>query len=239
MLVEELNTEFQLLVGRAGLTWPTTAVVPTANVVISSNKTLLINAYRRVLNPKTCTRILMGETTPRSLAGWMAKAVTLNNNWRQTQMMRGDHNSGPSKGSKNGQSYRYKSQNNRDPMAMDIDAVINTLSPEERQDLMKKGLCFYCKKGRHRVEDCDKKPPSNQSGNGGNQGKNRRDYRGKNNENKTKKFESNKGKEIAKHIRALVDKLKDEEYTIFNQSMVEEGLFEHEEGSDDEDNKDF
>jgi len=124
-------------------------------------------------------------------------------------------------------------------MAMDIDAVINALSPEERQDLMKKGLCFYCKKGGHRVEDCDKKSPSNRSGNGGNQGKNRRDYRGKNNENKAKKFESNKGKEITKHIRALVDKLEDEEYTIFNQSMVEEGLFEHEEGSDDKDNKDF
>ena len=181
----------------------------------------------------------MGETTPRSLAGWMAKAVTLDNNWHQTQMMRGDHNSGPSKSSKNRRSYRYKSQNDRDLMAMDIDAVINALSPEERQDLMKKGLCFYCKKGGHRVEDCDKKPPSNRSGNGGNQGKNRRDYRGKNNENKAKKFESNKGKEITKHIRALVDKLEDEEYTIFNQSMVEEGLFEHEEGSDDEDNKDF
>jgi len=135
--------------------------------------------------------------------------------------------------------YRYKSQNDCDPMAMDIDAVINALSPEERQDLMKKGLCFYCKKNGHRVEDCDKKPPSNRSGNGGNQGKNRRDYRGKNSENKAKKFESNKGKEIAKHIRTLVDKLEDEEYTIFNQSMVEEGLFEHEEGSDDEDNKDF
>jgi len=67
---------------------------------------------------------------------------------------------------------------------------------------------------------------------------NRRDYWGKNNENKAKKFKSNKGKEIAKHIRALVDKLEDKEYTIFNQSMVEEGLFKHEEGSDDEDSKD-
>ena len=51
-------------------------------------------------------------------------------------------------------------------------------------------------------------------------------------ENKTKKFKSNKGKEIAKHICALVDKLEDEEYTVFNQSMIEEG-------SEDEDNKDF
>jgi len=106
----------------------------------------------------------------------MAKAVTLDNNWHQTQTMRGDHSSGSSKGSKNGQSYRYKSQNDCDPMAMDIDAVINTLIPEEHQDLMKKGLCFYCKRGGHCVEDCDKKPPSNRSGNGGNQGKNHRDY---------------------------------------------------------------
>jgi len=105
MLVEELNTEFRLLVGRAELTWPTTAVIPAANIVIGSNETLLIDTYRRALNPKTCTRILMGEMTPRSLAGWMAKTVTLDNNWRQTQMMRGDHNSRPSKSSKNGQSY--------------------------------------------------------------------------------------------------------------------------------------
>jgi len=102
MLVEELNTEFQLLIGRAGLTWPTTAVAPAATVTISSNETLLIDTYQRALNPKTCTRILMGETTPRSLVGWMVKVVTLNNNWHQTQMMRGDHNSGPSKSSKNG-----------------------------------------------------------------------------------------------------------------------------------------
>jgi len=106
MLVEELNTEFQLLVGKAGLMMPTTAVNPTANVGIDSNKTLLINAYRHALNPKTCTRILLGETTPRSLAGWMAKVVTFNNNWHQTQMMRNDHSSGSSKGSgKKGQSY--------------------------------------------------------------------------------------------------------------------------------------
>jgi len=242
MLVEELNTEFRLLVGKAGLTMPTTAIVPAANATIDSNETLLIDAYRRALNPKTCTRILLGETTPKSLAGWMAKAVTLDNNWRQTQLMRGDNSSGSSRNSKNNRSFRFKPQTDRDPMSMDIDAVINALSPEERQDLMRKGACFFCKKGGHRVEDCDKKPSSNRSGNsgnGGNQGKNRRDYRSKNKDSKTKKFESNKGKEIAKHIRALVDKLEDEEYTIFNQSMVEEGLFELEEGSDNEDDKDF
>jgi len=104
---------------------------------------------------------------------------------------------------------------------------------------MKRGARFFCKKGGHRIKDCDKKPPSNKSGNRGNQGKNRRDYWNKNNDSKTKKFKSNKGNKIAKHICALVDKLKDEEYTIFNQSMVEEGLFELEGESDNKDDKDF
>ena len=123
-------------------------------------------------------------------------------------------------------------------MSMDIDAIINALSPEEWQDLMKRGACFFCKKTGHHIEECDKKPPLNRSGNGGNQGKNRRDYWSKNND-KAKKFESNKGKEITKHIRALFNKLEDEEYTIFNQSMVKEGLFELKGGSDNENDKDF
>jgi len=45
MLVKELNTKFRLLVGRAGLTWLTTAVIPAAAVAIGSNETLLIDAY--------------------------------------------------------------------------------------------------------------------------------------------------------------------------------------------------
>jgi len=196
MLVEELNTKFWLLVGRAGLTMPITAVTPAPTIGIDSNETLLIDAYWHVLNLKTCTRILMGETTPRSLAGWMAKAVTLDNNWCQTQMMRGDHNSGPSKSSKNGRSYRYKPQNDCNPIAININTAINTLSPEERQDLMKKGACFYCKKGGHRVEDCDKKPPSNWSGNGGNQGKNHRDYQSKNNKNKQRSSKATKARKL-------------------------------------------
>jgi len=124
-------------------------------------------------------------------------------------------------------------------MSIGIDAIINTLSPEERQDLMKRGACFFCKQGGHHIKDCSKKPPSNKSRNRGNQGKNQRDYQNKNNDNKPRKFKSNKGKEIAKHIHALVDKLKDEEYIVFNQSMIEEGLFKLEGGSNNEDNKDF
>ncbi|EEB88731.1 hypothetical protein MPER_13259 [Moniliophthora perniciosa FA553] len=35
-----------------------------------------------------------------------------------------------------------------------IELQINRLSKSERQDYMKKGLCFYCSKTGHRVRDC-------------------------------------------------------------------------------------
>lgn len=199
MLVEELNTEFRLLIGQAGLTMPTTGVNPPITTVIGSNKTLLINSYRRALNPSIGTKFLMGKTKPRSLAEWMAKAVMLDNNWRQANMMRGGNcQSGSSNNQlKDKQTFNFCYQPSCDPMAMDI----NALSPEECQFLMKEGSCFFCKKTRHCVEDCNKKP-SLDNNNGGNQNKNQRNFNNKSNNN-TKKFESNKGKHIAKHICSL------------------------------------
>ena len=55
----------------------------------------------------------------------------------------------------------------KDPNAMDIDVVTrtyNTMTNEERTELMKKGLCFWCKKPGHLSRNCpDKKgktPPA-------------------------------------------------------------------------------
>lgn len=43
---------------------------------------------------------------------------------------------------------------------MDVDVVTKTfkaMTDEERMDLMKKGLCFRCKKGGHLSHDCPEK----------------------------------------------------------------------------------
>lgn len=55
---------------------------------------------------------------------------------------------------------------------------------------------------RH-VEDCDEPPPNN-GGGGGSSTNNRRNFKDKA-KSKPKQFQSDKGKELAKHIRALVD----------------------------------
>jgi hypothetical protein len=46
----------------------------------------------------------------------------------------------------------------RDPDTMDVDTIeITSLSKEERDEYMKKGLCFYCKGTNHVSCDCPKK----------------------------------------------------------------------------------
>jgi len=77
MLIEELNTKFWLLIGKAGLTMPTTTVNPAANTTIDSNETLLIDAYWHALNLKTCTRILLGERPlDHLLDGWQRQSLS-------------------------------------------------------------------------------------------------------------------------------------------------------------------
>jgi hypothetical protein len=54
-------------------------------------------------------------------------------------------------------------QRQRDPDAMDVDTIeINTLTKDEKDEYMKKGLCFYCKGTGHVSHNCLKKKGRNQ-----------------------------------------------------------------------------
>ncbi len=65
---EELNTEWDLLVGQA-------------NIGTNSVATL-IKAYQKVLNRPLLEKILDGETVPTTINAWKLKAVQLDNNYR-------------------------------------------------------------------------------------------------------------------------------------------------------------
>jgi hypothetical protein len=131
--VEELVTEFRLLVGQAGIGDSTT-----------SDNIHLIGLFRNALNPALAKRILFGETVPTTIKGWYDKAVQFDSNFQMARAIMGK------KIETNNWRSRGNFGNQRDPNAMDI----GKLTPEERTRLMKLGACFKCRKPGHMSNKC-------------------------------------------------------------------------------------
>ena len=72
---EELNTEWDLLVGQAG--------IDTAGDITP------VKAYQKVLNRPLLEKILDGDTVPTTIQGWKDKAIQLDNNYRRKMAILG------------------------------------------------------------------------------------------------------------------------------------------------------
>ncbi len=72
---EELNTEWESLVGQAAIGTDSAAT--------------LIKAYQKVLNRPLLEKILDGDTVPTTIQGWKDKAVQLDNNYRRKMAILG------------------------------------------------------------------------------------------------------------------------------------------------------
>jgi hypothetical protein len=68
---EELNTEFLQIVGQAGIDRKT-----------PSDHLHLIGYYRKTLEPRLSRRILFSDNVPKTINGWMEKAIQFDTNWR-------------------------------------------------------------------------------------------------------------------------------------------------------------
>ena len=94
----------------------------------------------------------------------------------------------------------YFDHSQKDPNAMDVDAM----TTQEREDIMRKGLCFGCKEPGHISKNCPKKnqgqapPPPPQ-----------------------KKW---KGKELHAHIKALIAQMEDDDANTFFEEAAKEGF---------------
>ena len=134
--VEEMITEFRLLCAEAEL----------EEQSVSDNRHL-IKLFANCLNGQLKKRILFGEVVPKTISGWIEKAIQYDSNYRMGQALMNLDNRGKKPQRKNDE---------RDPNAMDTS--IGALMEKERTALMKIRACFRCKKTGHLSRDCpDKK----------------------------------------------------------------------------------
>jgi Zinc knuckle len=142
---KELNTEFLQIVGQAGMDRKT-----------PSDHLHLIGYYRKALEPGLSCKILFSDNVPKTIDGWMEKAIQFNTNWRMGSLFFNQDikaNSSKQKADtnkSNGNARWWRTSERKDPNAMDVDA----LTMEERRMLLRQGKCFRCKKTGHMVKDC-------------------------------------------------------------------------------------
>jgi Zinc knuckle len=140
--VEELNTKFLQIVGQAGIDRKT-----------PSDHLHLIGYYRKTLEPRLSRRILFSDDVPKTIDGWMEKAIQYDTNWRMGNLFLNQGNPSKQKADtnkSNGNARWWRTNEKRDPNAMDVDA----LTMEERGTLLRQGKCFRCKKAGHMAKDC-------------------------------------------------------------------------------------
>jgi hypothetical protein len=130
MRIEEYIAQFTIISARTGLT----------------KDSALIEYFIDGLHPKLMERVYTMEKPPTTLEGWMRAASLFDGNCRRARAIANRNKSGSLKPSPVPD---YVPQMpTRDLNAMDID-TIKRLSPEERLDHIKKGLCFICHKPGH------------------------------------------------------------------------------------------
>jgi hypothetical protein len=128
---EELNTEFLQIVGQAGMDRKT-----------PSDHLYLIGYYRKTLEPRLSRRILFSNDVPKTMDGWMEKAIQFDTNWRMGNLFFNQDLKGNSSKQKadtnksNRNTPWWRTNKRRDPNAMDVDA----LTMEERGMLLRREM---------------------------------------------------------------------------------------------------
>ncbi|KIK80773.1 hypothetical protein PAXRUDRAFT_15600 [Paxillus rubicundulus Ve08.2h10] len=122
--LEKYNSEFHLNKSRSGVT----------------DKGALISWYSTGLDTHLSSRILNMDTIPDTLDRWIAKAEHFHVQNQRIQSLRSRNTYVP-----------HPSNSTHDPNTMDMDAI--RLTPLQRAEYMKKGLCFICGKQGHRSTD--------------------------------------------------------------------------------------
>ena len=183
--VDNHNVNFRLLVEKAGLN-------------LTHNNDILINMYMNSLQPRIKERIITMDQVPTTIEEWYQRAAYFANAFDRLKEGNWFNGNQGKKFQKRRPGYYQSSTQERDPNAMDVDAM--TL--EERKKRLRDGACFICAEPGHFSNVCPKRKNSRQQpqrqGQGQRQGngqKRQEDRKGKNRMTKT---------DFRTHIRNMV-----------------------------------
>ena len=191
---EDHVNEFKILVSAAGLD-------------TTQNKDIAVRDYfADTLNRPLLKRILEDPKTPTDIAGWYEMAIKYDNQYRRNRDIFGRDTARVRNKPAPRRTWNWNTSSARDPNAMDIDA----LTIEEREDLLRKGACFFCRTPGHIANHCPKK--RNQSNQPRTAGSTSTNWRTKS------------PKEIATHIRALLDEAGEDVESEVRRIASEEGF---------------
>ncbi|KAJ2911493.1 hypothetical protein MD484_g8919, partial [Candolleomyces efflorescens] len=109
--------------------------------------------FKKALTPGLLRKILELETQPKTLEELIAKAIKFDNQWRRTNTTFKTQR----------QVRRMETLTNQTYASNPSQVSIARLTLEEREELRKKGDCFFCKEHGHMAKDCPKVTKQNEN----------------------------------------------------------------------------
>ena len=172
-----------------------------------------LDYFQKSIRVPLLKRILDRDNIPETLDEWYRKALKVDNDYHKVQRI--IKRDAPKKDEGKP---RWNFRKERDDSAMDVDVITKVykkMTDEERTELMRKGLCFKCKKQGHFSRDCP-------------------EGKGQTTATVTPKMtapaptpatpKKMTAKELTAHIRSLTALLNDEEKTEFYDEAEKEGF---------------
>ena len=119
---------------------------------VADDSPAALDYFQKSIRVPLLKKILDQDNIPETLEGWYKKALKIDNDYHKVQrIIRRDTQK------KDEGKPRWNFRKERDNNAMDVNVitkVYKTMTDEERTELMKKGLCFRCRKAGHLSRDC-------------------------------------------------------------------------------------